>query len=672
MIPSRIPVLVAALGCLALSWFTAGPAAAAEEYNPYAARERVAPAPERAIVLLRKSATAAAAKPGMTGVQARAAALASAADRAGVRMRNARSLGAGMEVVELAPATPGESLEDALARLRADPAVEFAEVDARMFPHRVPGDPGYAEQWFLQAPVPGPNGPTASAVDAASAWDTTTGSSSVVVAVLDTGVRFDHPDLGRVGDGGKLLPGYDFVGLDSGGAARIANDGDGWDPDPTDPGDWVSSSDRLLNTFAGCRVSDSSWHGTRVSGILAARTDNAEGIAGTGWDTRILPVRVLGKCGGNTSDIIAGMRWAAGLAQDGAPPNPTPARVLNLSLGGQGTCSRAYQVAIDEIVARGVLVLVSAGNDGALPDQPANCVGVASVTGVRHVGTKVGFANLGPGVTIAAPGGNCVNVGPGDACLYSLDTTTNLGGTVPTTSGYTGRVTDINVGTSFASPIVAGIAALMYAVNERLAPGKVIERLQTSALPFPVSSDATVPTCRVPVDFDDAQLAECNCTTQTCGAGLANAPGAVAAALRPVATVTGPVTANAGATVTLRGDGSSAANGRTVAAYAWTLVSGATSLVALDGAQTSFVAPGITSDVVVRLTVTDDAGRSDAVDTRVSIAGTTPPVTPPPPPVTPPVRPPTGSGGGGGGALDFAVLGLLLLAATALVRHRRV
>jgi serine protease len=282
------------------------------------------------------------------------------------------------------------------------------------------------------------------------------------------------------------------------------------------------------------------------------------------------------------------------------------------------------------------------------------------VTGVRHVGTKVGFANLGLDVSIAAPGGNCVNVGPGQPCLYSLDTTTNLGATTPADNGYTDRVDDFNVGTSFAAPIVSGIAALMYSTNGNLTPGKLAERLKASARPFPTSPDPNVPTCRLPESSTDLQLSECNCTTQTCGAGLAHAPGAVEAALRPVAVVSAPSTAAAGATVALAGTGSLGADGRTIGGYEWSIVSGATALSALTGGQTSFVAPAGGTTVVVRLTVVDDAGRRDSTDATVQVLGTTP--TPPPaPPPAPPLPTPDPGGlsrGGGGGPFDPLVLGL--------------
>jgi serine protease len=460
-------------------------------------------------------------------------------------------------------------------------------------------------QWFLQA-----DASTPSAVDAQGAWNLATGNSGVVIAVLDTGVRYGHPDLGPAGSGGRLLPGFDFVTDRS-----VSNDGDGWDLDAADPGDWVTAADASSSPLNGCQRSDSSWHGTRVSGIIGARSNNGEGVSGLTWSGWILPVRVLGKCGGFDSDIVAAMLWAGGVHVDGAPSNPYPARIVNLSLGGGGTCTQGYRDAVGQLQARGVLVVASAGNEGGSVDAPANCPGVAAIAAIRHAGTKVGFSNLGPDVALAAPGGNCVNTGPGEPCLYSIDTTTNLGTTSATNDGYTDQH-NFNVGTSFSAPIVSGVAGLMAAVNGRLSTSQLISRLQEGATkPFPVSSDPTVPVCHVPAGAGDVQDAECTCTTDTCGAGMANALGAVRAALRPVAAIAVPGNVSPGQDVVLRGAGSGAACGRTVSAYSWAIVDGGG--IVGGNTDTAVVVAPSSGSITVRLTVTDDAGSQDSADVVV-------------------------------------------------------
>ncbi len=545
--------------------------------------------------------------------------VASLASRTGVPLRQTRSIDPGLRVLELGVVAAPGSVEPALERLRADPNVQYAELDRRRHAHAIPSDTLFPGQWYLQ------NGlATPSAVDAASAWDISTGSGGVVIAVLDTGVRHEHPDLALAGAGGRLLPGFDFVS-----DRRIANDGDGWDLDASDPGDWVTGNEASSLPFSGCQASDSSWHGTRVSGIIGARSNNALGVSGLGWQGWILPVRVLGKCGGYDSDIVAAMLWASGLPVDGAPTNPYPARIVNMSLGGGDTCPQNYQDAINRLRSRGVLVVASVGNDGSSVEAPANCVGVAGIGAIRHAGTKVGFSNLGPGVALSAPGGNCVNIGFGEPCLYSIDTTTNLGTTTPTTDTYTDQF-HINVGTSFSAPIASGIAGLMLGVNGRLSTTQLIARLQEGAKkPFPTSSDPSVPVCHVPAGVGDVQVSECECTTQTCGAGMANAQGAMQAALRPVAAVALPGSVSPGQDVVLRGSGSGAACGRDINSHAWSIVNGGATPPGIVGENTDtavVVAPA-SGSYTVRLTVTDDAGRQDQADVIVtpSAASTTAP-----------------------------------------------
>jgi serine protease len=582
----------------------AGPAA---EYDPFRSRPAAATSlgAERVIVKFRGG--------GLQGAaQAKVAAekVAALAGRTGIALKHVRRLGPDMQVLEVGEMATAGTTTAALDHLRRDPDVEFAELDQRRFPHAIPNDTLFPGQWYLQNAVATP-----SAVNAVAGWDFATGSTGVVVADLDTGVRFDHPDLLPARQGGRLLAGFDFVTN-----RAIANDGDGWDADASDPGDWVTSAESNSAEFSGCHVSDSSWHGTRVAGIIGALTNNSRGVAGLGWSGWILPVRVLGKCGGSDSDILSAMLWAGGIAVDGAPANGYPAKIINMSLGGSGSCPQTYRNVIGQLNARGVLVVASVGNEGSTLDSPANCPGVAAIGAIRQAGTKVGFSNLGPGVALSAPGGNCVNTGAGEPCLYSIDTTTNLGLQSPGASGYTDQF-DVNVGTSFSAPIVAGIAGLMASVNGRLRPDQLIARLQEGATrPFPASIDPTVPVCHVPTGPTDIQDSECVCTTATCGAGMANASGAVRAALRPIAAIAVPANVSPGQNVVLQAAGSGAACGRSLSRYAWAIVESSGAPPGIVGASTdtaTVVAPA-SGSFTVRLTVTDDAGREDTADVVVS------------------------------------------------------
>ena len=346
----------------------------------------------------------------------------------------------------------------------------------------------------------------------------------------------------RAAVGGNLLPGYDMIS-----DVDVANDGDGRDADPSDPGDWLTLAEvsKVGGPFEDCAstAEDSSWHGTQTSGVIAALTNNGIGMAGVGRNVRVLPVRVLGKCGGYDSDIIAGMRWAAGLAVAGVPANPNPARVLNLSLGGDGGCTAAYRDAVAEINGVGAVVVAAAGNStGHAVGTPANCPGFIAVAGLRHVGTKVGFSDLGPEIAISAPAGNCVDIGADDPCRYPILTTSNSGVTSPVAHAAGGSIyTDsfnASVGTSFSAPLVAGTVALMLSAQPALTPSDVRTLLQAAARPFPTTGgdngDGTpVPPCAVPqpIGFATVDQLQCYCTTATCGAGMLDAGAAVIAAL---------------------------------------------------------------------------------------------------------------------------------------------
>jgi serine protease len=584
----------------------------AAEVNPVRHQPDPAAIPQPARIILKLRAAAATAATS----DSPAARVARVGSRTALGLNLLRSITPRMQVLEVAPGPAGAGLTATLARLRADPEVEYASADERRFAHAVPSDPLFMQQWYLQS-----DPSTPAAIDAVTAWDTTTGSAGVVIADLDTGVRFDHPDLLPAAQGGRLLPGYDFISNEA-----VGNDGLSWNPDASDPGDWVTSAESKAAPFKGCTVTNSSWHGTRTAGILGALTNNATGIAGITWGTQILPVRVLGKCGGYDSDIQQAMLWAAGLHVNTVPDNPSPARVINMSFGSTGeSCPQSYLDVIQQVTALGVVVVVSAGNEGGPVDTPGNCAGVVAVAGLRQAGTKVGYSSLGPEIALSAPAGNCVNTAPGSACLYSILTTTNSGTTVPQTNTYTDEFAGANLGTSFSAPMVSGIAALMASVNPALNSCQMTARLQEGAQPFPQTSAGETPQppqCHVPSGPSDVQNAECVCTLdgKTCGAGMANAPAAVAAALRPIAAVSISIQ---GGTAVLAATGSAAALNHTLAAYQWRPISGVT--VSPSGASTATASVALPACglATVELTVTDDAGRTDTADVVLSPTGAT-------------------------------------------------
>ena len=443
-------------------------ALAATEYNPVARQPVAQAAADNLSVIVKlRSDGAGAAMAKLSNGATRTAAL---AKRTGLTLQFRREISERMLAgnIELSDASAAQVLE----QLRADAAVEYVAIDQRRFPHAtVPNDALFANQWYLKDTE-------VSAVNAIGAWDSDRGSAGVVIAVLDTGVLYDHPDLGRGDRGGKLLPGFDFVGPD-----HMSNDGNARDADPSDPGDWVDSSDKDNPIYTDCEISGSSWHGTRVAGMIGALTNNSAGVAGLNWNSFILPVRVLGKCGGVDSDILAGMRWAAGLHVAGATDNPTPARILNASFGSSGACEPSYRDVIEELTARKVLLVISAGNEGTVVSSPGNCPGVAAVAAIRHAGSKVGFSSLGTEVTLAAPGGNCVNIN-GGPCLFSLDTTSNNGTKAPGAHIYTDQINS-NLGTSFSAPIVSGIAGLMLSRNANLSTGQTARAAAGRRAPLP-------------------------------------------------------------------------------------------------------------------------------------------------------------------------------------------
>jgi len=572
--------------------------------------------------------------------------------RLGMALRDGRQLGERSQLVFAG----GVSSAALAARLAAQSDVEYAVVDGRQRALAAPNDPLYpagqtgtpaAGQWYLRAP----DATIVSAINAVTAWDVTTGHSSIVVAVLDTGIRPEHPDLQ-----GKIFPGYDFIH-----DAPTANDGDGRDADPSDPGDGVTQTD-IDNNVPGCTTSDiasSSWHGTQTAGLIGAATNNAVGMASVGRDIRVLPLRVLGKCGGYDSDIQDAMRWAAGIAVTGVPANPSPAKVINLSLGSTGSCSQSYQDVIAQVTAAGVLVVAAAGNEGLAVGTPANCSGVLAVAGLRHTGTKVGYSDLGPEVGIAAPAGNCVNAS--GTCLFPLLTTANSGTAGPLASIYTDGGNNASIGTSFSAPLVAGTAALMLSANRGLTPAQLIAALKSSARPFPASgAQAGVTACKAP--SSTAQSGECYCTTTTCGAGMLDASAAVAAVAHLTANVYAPVTSTVGSGISVDGTGSVATAANPIVSYQWAIVggTGTAAFTSATNVPTATLAGSVAGTVTVSLTVTDSANNSDTNTATLAVTE-----------ASVPAPAAGGDGGGGGGAFDPLWLAGVLLAALVLSWSRR-
>jgi serine protease len=358
-------------------------------------------------------------------------------------------------VLALSQPVPEDMLASMAEQLQVDSVVQYADPARRVFALRLPNDPLYSQQWALSDPVGGVNAP--------AAWDLQIGSPSVTVAVIDTGIT-THPDLA-----GKILPGYDFIS-----DPITANDGNGRDSDPSDPGDGTSDGE----CGDGVPGEASFFHGTFVSGIIAADTNNGVGISGLDWNAKILPVRTLGKCGGTFDDILDGLLWAAGVPVAGVPPNPNPARVINMSLGGLGSCPQSFQDGVNTALAQGAVIVAAAGNasEDATNFAPANCSGVITVGASTRQGDITSYSNFGTRVNLSAPGGD------GQLSDWILSTG-NDGTSGPGNPDY-----EFAVGTSFATPYVSATASLMIARNANLTPGRIQDIITGTTRNFPAGS----------------------------------------------------------------------------------------------------------------------------------------------------------------------------------------
>ena len=383
-----------------------------------------------------------------------------ASEKSGAQLQTLRAMANGAQVVSLGE---GKSLEEAqrvIKYLVTDPSIEYAEPDLLMVPMAAPNDPRYGDQWHYYEATGGLN--------VESAWDLGDGEGAVV-AVLDTGYR-PHADLV-----GNILPGYDFVST-----ADMGNDGNGRDADARDPGDAMEVG-ACGGGFPDEEI-PSSWHGTHVAGTIAALSNNGIGVSGVAPKAKIVPVRVLGKCGGFTSDITDAILWSAGLSVSGVPSNANPVDVINMSLGSSvpASCSQSYSNAIAAARDEGVTVVVAAGNDNANADTypPANCPGAFTVAANNRSGGRAYYSNYGSVVDVAAPGGAQFFGNDSNGVL----STSNDGADGPGSDNY-----QYYQGTSMATPHVVGVAALLYGVKSNITPDEVEDALRNSARAFPES-----------------------------------------------------------------------------------------------------------------------------------------------------------------------------------------
>ncbi|WP_052684973.1 S8 family serine peptidase [Lentzea aerocolonigenes] len=351
----------------------------------------------------------------------------------------------------LASRDAAESIRVLLAR--GD--VEYAEPNIVLQATAVPNDPLWPQQWHYWEAVGG--------IGLSPAWDQGPSGLGQRVAVIDTG-RTAHPDMNA-----NYVGGYDFISN-----AATARDGNGRDANPMDQGDWTTG------TCGPARPS--SWHGLHVAGTVAALRNNATGGTGVAPSAKVVPVRVLGMCGGTIADIAAAIVWAAGGAVPGVPANAFPARTLNLSLGGpSASCPVTLQNAINTARnVHGATVVVAAGNDAvnASGATPANCAGVITTGATDRQANRASYSNFGASVEICAPGGETSPV-----VANGVLSTMNAGATVPA-----GSIYKHYQGTSMATPHVAGVVALMQHARVQhakplLTPAQVLLHLKAKALP---------------------------------------------------------------------------------------------------------------------------------------------------------------------------------------------
>ena len=503
----------------------------------------------------------------------------------------------------------GDRTLAAVKSLRARPDVEYAQPNYIFQITATPNDSGYPKQWHYFDNGSGAN-QAPGGINLPTAWETNKGNAAVVVAVIDTGILPNHEDISG---SPNLVNGYDMIS-----DPNIGNDGDGRDATATDPGDAIAANE----CYPGSPAQPNSWHGTHVAGTVGVgKTNNNLGVAGINWNVKVQPVRVLGKCGGTMVDINDAIRWAAGMPVPGAPNNPTPAKVINMSLGGASPCSAspATQAAINDAVAKGTTVVVAAGNESsdAAGFIPASCNGVITVAASDRRGyLATRYSNFGARVDIMAPGGDVRqdsdNDGNPDGVLSMVD------------GGYA-----YYNGTSMAAPHTAGVVALLLAEDGTRTPDQIRSLLKARAMA------RTATQCPKP-----------------CGAGLLNAaatppvppvPGVTISLSPPALSVEAGKNAEVSATVLRNGVADS---GKNVA-----LASSNTAVFSVASASSTTDPNGVAKATITAVAAGDATLQAESQGVRGTAAVT----------VTPKKKVP---------ALPLPLVGVLLLAALLLYAWR--
>ena len=569
-----------------------------------------------------------------------------------------RPMSGGAHVLTLPKVMTLEDAQTVAQRMEASGEFEYVSPDRIMRPMALATDPLFGQQWSLLAPTASAPG----GANVTAAWDATTGVNTVGVGIVDTGIRADHADFAGLnfGTGRNFVSNSAMTGsadpktgntVTSGFVNNGANNAL-TNTDPSDPGDWVTSGDAALYpTFCGSSTNDSSWHGTFVAGQIGAQRNNGIGIAGIAPRVRVQMARALGKCGGSTSDIMDAVTWLSGGSVPGVANNPTPVKVINMSLGGQGSCSTLEQNSITAARALGATIVAAAGNEAGPVDAPANCSGTIAVTAHTLEGDNAFYANVGAQTVISAPGGGSGTVIPGSASkIVSLS---NTGKTSPTASPG-GDAYAQDIGTSMATPHVAATAALMLSVQPALTPDNITAIIKQSARPF------------VPGTY-------CATHAGVCGAGMLDAGAAVTQAqgspTMHAAASASTVAANTAVTLTSVGG---AGYNKTTSSTVWAQTAGTPVTLTMtgpdaNGVSTATFTPGVAGVYSFSVTLTNSSGAtaSDTASVTATAAATSGSGTGSGTALN------SGSSGGGGGALPLGLAALLFISGVLTSRRRK-